>query len=129
MSTSAQLLRRLANGRFERIYLHFGGNVDRTVDRLRKYYSDPGMVEKLFSLGDISSLDDTTETSVFYHRDRQENWATTKPKVCTLDTCPSDDITYVYLNDQWYIKLSNRLLAPVQQMFVYTPTHETSTRR
>lgn len=54
------------------IYCHSDGYPDGVGRILNKHYTNPLEVDELLALGDLSSLADTTQWSVFYGRDRNE---------------------------------------------------------
>ena len=71
MATNCYLARKIGS-KYEVIYNHFDGYPRRMIPLLNEFYSDKEIVERLFSLGDVSFLDETLESSNFYGRDRNE---------------------------------------------------------
>lgn len=81
------------NSGYRRIYCHNDGHPNRVGKILAEHYTDRDKVEKLISLGGISSLGEKIEptdpkhsfetpekgVTVFYTRDRGENWAINAP--------------------------------------------------
>lgn len=73
MSTrSAIAIQETKDGPVQHIYCHFDGYPKHNGKILNEHYRDPSKVKELLALGDMSSLDETIDKSVFYHRDRKE---------------------------------------------------------
>lgn len=102
---------------YEGVYCHWDGYPSNNGDILYHHYKDREKVEKLISLGSISSLDNEVETidpthsfdtpvdgvTVFYGRDRGEEDVESK-EVKLEDLAKDVFIEYVYifgLDDQW----------------------------
>lgn len=60
------------DGSIQSIYCHHDGYFEGVGKVLTEDYKDPEKVEALIELGDISSLGETLESTVAYHRDRGE---------------------------------------------------------
>ena len=73
MSTRLRIAIEKQDGTVESIYCHFDGYLSNNGEILQNHYSTKEKMEKLIELGDISSLGDTPEETVAYHRDRGEN--------------------------------------------------------
>ena len=102
---------------YEGVYCHWDGYPSYNGQILFNNYQDREKVEKLISLGDISSLAEEIETTdsthsfetpvedvtVFYGRDRGEDGV--GPKEVKLEDLASDvciEYTYIYtLRDEW----------------------------
>lgn len=56
MATSATIILKTKEGKYKSIYLHNDGYPKGAGDTLKRYYKDYDKVEKLISLGNISSL-------------------------------------------------------------------------
>lgn len=107
MATRSRIAIEKQDGTVESIYCHFDGYVNGVGQTLQNHYSTREKMEKLIELGDISSLGDTPEETVAYHRDRNEDLnITSYPDVPTLfDDGYSSGVEYVY-----YLTKDNRLL-------------------
>lgn len=81
------------------VYCHWDGYPSNNGRILLEYYNDRKKVEDLVNLGDISSLNNSIEKpdghsfstpvegyTVFYHRDRGEDWESTKPLIMETKT-------------------------------------------
>ena len=85
MSTRSRIAIEKQDGTVESIYCHFDGYISHNGEILQNYYSTKEKMEKLIELGDISSLENTPEETVAYHRDRGEDLnITSYPNVATL---------------------------------------------
>jgi hypothetical protein len=85
MSTRSRIAIEKQDGTVESIYCHFDGYISHNGEILQNYYSTREKMEKLIELGDISSLENTPEETVAYHRDRGEDLnITSYPNVATL---------------------------------------------
>ena len=73
MSTRSRIAIENQDGTVQSIYCHFDGYISGVGKTLFNHY-DREKLEKLIELGDISSLDESTEDTVAYHRDRGEDF-------------------------------------------------------
>jgi hypothetical protein len=95
------------DGNVKFLYCQFDGYVEHVGVMLSKYYTEEATILELLSLGDMSSLNESIMTSVFYMRDRGE------------DDCPSrvvsleeyadtnkDHVAYKYLHQygEWHMR-------------------------
>lgn len=90
----------LRNGICKTCYVHFDAYVDGLGIMLNENYKDEEKVMDLIALGDLSSVSETVETSVSYHRDRNE-----KLRIRTYpfkDHCVNEEYSYVYSDGEWY---------------------------
>ena len=97
MATRSRIAIENQDGTVKSIYCHFDGYLKGVGKTLFNHY-DSEKLEKLIELGDISSLDESTEDTVAYHRDRNEDLNfTTFPNVEDLfDYGFESGIEYVY---------------------------------
>ena len=72
MATRSRIAIENQDGTVQSIYCHFDGYIDGVGKTLFNHY-DREKLEKLIELGDISSLDESTEDTVAYARDRGED--------------------------------------------------------
>jgi hypothetical protein len=72
MSTRSRIAIETESGIVKSIYCHFDGYVSGVGKMLYNHY-DKEKLEKLIELGDISSLGESIENTVAYHRDRGED--------------------------------------------------------
>lgn len=95
MGTRSFIITANPKGDFTGSYCHWDGYPSHNGRILLEHYTTKGKVRKLIQLGDISSLDERINpldpdahsfnrkeegTTVAYHRDRGEPWASVKPK-------------------------------------------------
>lgn len=76
MSTRSRIAIETESGTVKSIYCHFDGYVSGVGKTLYNHY-DKEKLEELIELGDISSLGESTENTVAYHRDRGEDLCST----------------------------------------------------
>ena len=72
MSTRSLIAVKKEDKSYDAIYCHFDGYPEGVGAMLLENYNTKELVEKLISNGDMSSIGETTEKCVFYHRDREE---------------------------------------------------------
>jgi hypothetical protein len=72
MATRSRIAIENEDGSVKSIYCHYDGYLSGVGKTLFNHY-DKEKLEKLIELGDISSLEDSTESTVAYHRDRGED--------------------------------------------------------
>ena len=88
------------------IYCHWDGYPEGVGATLKDHYSDSKKLQQLIDLGDISSLDNTTSTTVAYHRDRGEslNKARVNRSLDAFRNSDYEQYGYVFtLDNQWNI--------------------------
>ena len=109
MATRSRIAIENQDGTVKSIYCHFDGYLKGVGKTLFNHY-DSEKLEKLIELGDISSLDESTEDTVAYHRDRNEDLNfTTFPNVEDLfDYGFESGIEYVYCLTKDGIWLMNK---------------------
>jgi hypothetical protein len=112
MSTRCLIALQLDDNNVKYIYCHHDGYPKHMLNILNNHYNTNEKIEELFSLGDLSSIDTTTQTCCAYHRDMNEDWNTTRPFIVPIkyyyyDILDSDtDVQYLYLfnNNEWSYK-------------------------
>jgi hypothetical protein len=72
MSTRSYISRLNADGTVTGVYCHFDGYPEGVGEVLHNNYTTPDQVRALLELGDLSSLGDTIDETIAYHRDRGE---------------------------------------------------------
>lgn len=72
MATRSTIALEYTDGTIKQIYAHWDGYLACNGNILLNHYSTPESVNELISLGDLSSLNETIESTVFYARDRGE---------------------------------------------------------
>lgn len=74
MATRSNIAIENQDGTVSSIYCHFDGYVEGVGDTLFEYYQSKEKLQELINLGDISSLGETIEETVAYHRDGGEDY-------------------------------------------------------
>jgi len=110
MATRSRIAIENENGTVTSIYCHFDGYLSGVGKTLFEHY-DREKTEKLMELGDISVLNESTESTIAYHRDRNEDLNfTTFPNVEDLfDYGFESGVEYVYCLTIGGIWLVNKL--------------------
>ena len=121
MATRSNITLKRHNGEYATIYCHYDGYIENNGVILLNHYNTYNDVESLIKLGDISILSKSIEKvtnhsfsnpvdgyTVFYNRDRGENWEETKPIITKNFKLPfvySDiNFHYVFINEKWYVR-------------------------
>jgi hypothetical protein len=107
------------DGNYQGVYCHWDGYLSNNGRILLANYQDKGDVESLIAGGDMSSLGERVEpigdnhsyenresgTTVYYHRDREENWENVKPsvdaKVSEVIRDRGAEYAYLYEDGRW----------------------------
>ena len=124
MSTNSSVTIKHNDGHYHGIYGHWDGYVDGVGQMLHEHYNSQELAEELISLGDFSSLYESIDVplghtydtpvkghSVFYHRDRGEDWDDTKPKIDdTYDHSYGGSFNYLWDGAQWLVDTDNGLV-------------------
>lgn len=118
MSTRSDIIVKRADGKWARIYVHFDGYPSHHGPILLGHYADQAKADALVALGDLSSLDISTDApeghsydnrtpghSVAYGRDRGETGTEATVGDTLADVWPDEDTwteyTYVYDGGVW----------------------------
>ncbi len=117
MSTKSLICIEQEDGSFKGIYCHYDGYLDYNGRMLLEYYNDRKTVEKLISLGDMSSLNKhivpnpkythsfdkpQIDVCVFYGRDRGEE--DTNARIISFENAKESWCEYMYVfgrDDNW----------------------------
>jgi hypothetical protein len=90
------------------VYCHWDGYPEHHLTILKNFYNTEEKVRELISYGDMSELDTTLNTCVFYHRDRKESKEDTMPtqysSVISWKHAYRQNVDYFYLfteDDVW----------------------------
>ena len=73
MATRSRIAIENQDGSVTSIYCHWDGHIETNGVILNENYNTKDKVEALIALGDISSLDETIDRTVAYHRDNGED--------------------------------------------------------
>lgn len=106
MSTRSLIAVKKEDKSCDAIYFHFDGYPEGVGAMLLENYNTKELVEKLISNGDMSSIGETTEKCVFYHRDRGEDLNISRYKTkAELKKAFKDswcEYLYVFNKNVWY---------------------------
>ena len=99
------------------IYCHFDGYLSHNGELLQNHYSDRSKVYELIALGDISVLENDTDETIAYHRDRGEEFNQTEHKdVEDFFTGYIEEYGYLFtIDNKWLVSKGVR---PVANLFV-----------
>lgn len=108
-------------GIYTGVYCHWDGYLSHNGEILISQYNTANKVAELISLGDMSSLGETPfpdpnkphtfdksqeGVCVYYHRDRGENWETTKPRISDNEAefynSLKQEYNYLFRDGEWY---------------------------
>lgn len=118
MSTNSSVTVKHSDGKYWSIYGHWDGYFDSVGQTLHDHYNSQELAEALVSLGDFSTLHkfmdnpsghsyDTpaTDRSVFYHRDRGEDWEDTQPNIgdTHIEAATIQGYDYLWDGERWLV--------------------------
>jgi hypothetical protein len=119
---SAIAIQETKEGPVRYVYCHFDGYPAHNGKILNEHYRDPSKVKELLALGDMSSLGETVDKSIFYCRDRKER-LTLRSQISLKELAQDDNYAYHYvLKEQdgewkWFLpvyKQGTLMLVPVE---------------
>lgn len=103
MSTRSHIAKLNSDGTSKLVYCHHDGYIDYVGKTLHFFYSNPDLVDKLISEGDMSSLGQTIEECDFY-KDSDSIYPIvfkTKSELMEyINKSLNSDIEYVYIFDE-----------------------------
>jgi hypothetical protein len=106
MATRSTIALEFADGTVKQIYCQWDGYLEGNGETLLHYYDTPELVSGLIALGDMSSLSDSVDTSVFYGRDRNETGVSAERYDSFEDYLKNGDrqqYTYIMREGVWYV--------------------------
>ncbi|MDX8383510.1 MAG: hypothetical protein R8M45_05475 [Ghiorsea sp.] len=114
MSTNAFIIYEQSDGGFASIYSHWDGHPDTLGKTLVEHYDTNIKISRLISYGDVSELNDTLDESVFYHRDKNEEWEDVEPMafesvesaITNLTEIANAEYFYVHKRDAGWVAYS-----------------------
>jgi hypothetical protein len=106
MATRSTIALELEDGTVKQIYSHWDGHIRGVGKLLLQHYDTPTLAAELISMGDLSSLDSTLETTVFYERDRGETGVTAR-RYADFDSYfregERESYNYIMREGVWYV--------------------------
>ena len=90
------------------VYCHWDGYLEHNGKMLHEHYTTMESVQSLVSLGSMSSLGENIIDTVYYHRDRDEAWATTQPTLYSdwkyfVENMQAEEYNYIFTDGEWYL--------------------------
>lgn len=90
------------------VYCHWDGYLEHNGRMLLEHYNSEDRAIILLSMGAISALNETIDDSIFYCRDRGEDWDTVKPNryenwAQFINTHRGEEFDYVFVDNEWHL--------------------------
>ena len=118
------IIAKLDDNGLEAIYCHNDGYLSNNGKILDQHYADKDKVNELLAGGDISSLKDTIEDTIFYMRDRgEENKEATKLNNETkllefaFEECDAE-VVYMFAYGSWYVYDNSNAIGDSSYQFI-----------
>jgi hypothetical protein len=111
MATRSTIALEFADGTVKQIYCQWDGYLAANGETLLNHYDTPEKVSELISMGDMSCLTDSIESSVFYGRDRNETGVSAERYDSFEDYCQNGDsqeYNYIMREGVWYVERGNQ---------------------
>jgi len=103
MSTRCTVSLYDGSGKYHSVYGHWDGYLSGVGRILLDYYNTLETVTELIEMGSFSSLRPTLNDSVFYTRDRFEDYELNKPTVYhDIFDIPVQEYNYLYTGHHWF---------------------------
>lgn len=103
MSTRCTVSLYDGNGKYHSVYGHWDGYLSGVGRILLEYYNTLETVTELIEMGNFSSIRPTLNDSVFYTRDRFENYELNKPTMYyNIFDIPVQEYNYLYTGTHWF---------------------------
>ncbi len=106
------------------IYCHNDGYLSNNGKILDQHYQNEVKVDNLIAQGDISSLKDTIEDTIFYHRDRGEDNKEavnlnneTKLLEHAFESCDAE-VVYMFAYGSWYVYDNSNKIGDASYQFI-----------
>ena len=120
MSTNSSVTIKHSDGKYYGVYGHWDGYFDGVGSMLHKHYNSQDRAEALVRLGDFSALypsldaqpdgtvsdfDTDSKHSIFYHRDRNENWEDVRPYIADTyeEAAKTQGYDYLWDGKEWLV--------------------------
>lgn len=110
MATTSTIAVQHADGSVSQIYCHFDGYLSGVGKKLLAHYNTLEQAEALVAMGGASCIRETLETSVFYHRNGQEDLTVEKYSSWAdyfLNAC-TEGYDYVFTPDAGWLVMTYR---------------------
>ena len=108
MATRSSIGIRTKDNKFKAVYCHWDGYPEYTGQVLLDNYDTEEKIEKLLELGDLSSIGETIEKCVVYHRDRGEKLNPARIFETEKEMCDHFrecwcEYSYLFEDNNWYV--------------------------
>ena len=106
-------------GRVTQVYCHFDGYLEGVGQTLLDHYHDADSADNLMVEGDMSSLGNTVDETVYYGRDRGEKWFHVCPDVYDsiddyMNRANREEYNYLFTDNEWKL-YEHRVLVPLKK--------------
>ena len=110
------------------IYCHNDGYLSNNGKILDQHYANEVKVDNLIAQGDASSLKDTIEDTIFYHRDKGDCYEGVKAVNLNNETkllehafekCDAE-VVYMFAYGSWYVYDNSNKIGTTSYQFIYT---------
>lgn len=111
MSTRCTVSLYDGNGKYHSVYGHWDGYLSGVGRILLDYYNTLETVTELIEMGSFSSIRPTLNDSVFYARDRFEDYELNKPTLYhNIFDIPVQEYNYLYTGTHWFYYDEDRFI-------------------
>ena len=118
------IIAKLDDNGLEAIYCHNDGYLSNNGKILDQHYQNEVKVDNLIAQGDASSLKDTIEDTIFYHRDRGEDNKEavnlnneTKLLEHAFESCDAE-VVYMFAYGSWYVYDNSNKIGDSSYQFI-----------
>jgi hypothetical protein len=115
-----------ADDTIKAVYCHNDGYLSNNGKKLDQHYADEDKVNELLAGGDMSSLKDTIEDTIFYHRDKKESYERVKAATLKNETELLEhafeyydaEVVYMFAYGSWYVYDNSNAIGNSSYQFI-----------
>jgi hypothetical protein len=96
MSTRSRIGVIRKSGKVESVYCHFDGYPRGVGKELLDNWKDMDEINKMLAFGDMSCLGKDSDTCEFYHRDRNEDFESTRSIISDINNLSTEAYNYLF---------------------------------
>ena len=120
------IIAKLDDKGIQAIYCHSDGYLSNNGKILDQHYQNEVKVDNLIIQGDCSSLKDTIEDTIFYHRDKKEHYGRVKAVNLNdekalikhaFETCDAE-VVYMFAYGSWYVYDNSDKIGNTSHQFI-----------